>query len=37
MPCGVERYYREYLLGIFLLVLGIGILLRLSASFQIRF
>ena len=37
MPCGVERYYREYLLGIFLVVLGIVILLRLVRPFRFDF
>ena len=37
MPCRVERRYREYLLGIFLVVLGIGILLRLVSPFRFDF
>ena len=37
MPCGVERYYTEYLLEIFLVVLGIGSLLRLVRPFRFDF
>ena len=37
MPCRVECRYREYLLGIFLVVLGIGILLRLVRPFRFDF
>ena len=37
MPYGVERYYREYLFGIFLVLLGIGILFRLVRPFRFDF
>ena len=37
VPCGVERYYTEYLLRLFLVVLGIGVLLGLVRPFRFDF